>query len=193
MSEFVIKYWRYGSKPVDEQGNYVHIVGRRAGVWARLLTLLRVDPGVKLLVGLDRIELRQASLSGSRTRMIALESLSSTFYGQHKSWGSALLLLAVFTLPALLLAGWRGEWVLGLGLLVTGLVVAGLRYFLHNTLVLGLQEVGGKVSRVRFRPTVIESVAIDEQQARQVCKVIQRLMDAKRKRMLLSLGARSGS
>ncbi len=192
MSEFVIKYWRYGSKPVDEQGNYVHIVGRRAGLWGHLLTLLRVDPSVKLLVGLDRIEFREASLSGSHTRMIPLESLSSTFYGQHKPWLGALLLLAAFCVPgAILLA--RNDLVPGLGLLITGLVVAVMRYFLHNTLELGLQEVGGKVSSIRFKSITIESVEINEQQTRQVCKVMQRLVDAKRKRMLLSLGARSGA
>jgi hypothetical protein len=192
MSEFVIKYWRYGSKPVDEQGNYVHIVGRRAGLWGHLLTLLRVDPSVKLLVGLDRIEFREASLSGSHTRMIPLESLSSSFYGQHKPWRGALLLLAAFCVPgAVLLA--RNDLVPGLGLLITGLVVAVMRYFLHNTLELGLQEVGGKVSSIRFKSITIESVEINEQQTRQVCKVMQRLVDAKRKRMLLSLGARSGA
>lgn len=192
MSEFVIKYWRYGSKPVDEQGNYVHIVGRRAGPVAHLLTLLRIDPSVKLLVGLDRIEFREASLSGTHTRMIPLESLSSTFYGYHKAWMSALLLLLLFSIPGVTVALLQ-DLVVGLGLVVTGMVTGSLQYMLRNTLVLGLQEVGGRVCEIRFRPTTIESVEIDEQQARQVCKVMQRLVDAKRKRMLLTLGARSGA
>jgi hypothetical protein len=103
-----------------------------------------------------------------------------------------LLLLAAFCVPgAVLLA--RNDLVPGLGLLITGLVVAVMRYFLHNTLELGLQEVGGKVSSIRFKSITIESVDINEQQTRQVCKVMQRLVDAKRKRMLLSLGARSGA
>lgn len=193
MSEFVIKYWRCGTKPVDEQGNYVHIVGRRAGSMGTLLTLLRIDPSVKLLIGLDRIELRQTSLMGTCTRMIPLENLSSSFYGQHKPWKRSLLLLLAFSGLALSVLMDRGDWVTTLGLLVAGGVVATMQYLLHQSLLLGVQEISGRVSAIRFQPCFLDNVDIDEQQARQVCKIVQRLTDAKRKRALLTLSARSGA
>ncbi len=189
MSEFVIKYWRCGTKPVDEQGNYVHIVGRRAGSMGTLLTLLRIDPSIKLLIGLDRIELRQASLMGISTRMIPLESLSSSFYGQHKPWKRSLLLLLGFGVLALSVLMDRSDWVTALSLLVAGVVVATMQYLLHQSLLLGLQEMGGHQSVIRFRPCFLDNVDIDEQQARQVCKIVQRLADAKRKRLMLTAGS----
>lgn len=188
MSDYVIKYWRYGSKPVDEHGNYVHVFGQRAGLWATLMPLMGIDPAVKLLVGLERAEYRCAALSGAKIHMIPLEQISSCYFGHHKPLGAALALLGVFTVLAAL-AGSQFDLIAGLGLFIVGLVLGALLYLRGSRLVLGLRERSGKVHEFRFARTTLESVDINEQQARQINKVIQRLIDAKQKRMGVVLGS----
>ena len=153
------------------------------------LLLLRIDPTLKLLIGLDRIELRQTSLMGTCTRMIPLENLSSSFYGQHQPWKRSLLLLLAFGALGLNVLMARGDWVTALSLLVAGGVVATMQYLLHQSLQWGVQDSSGRQSVIRFRPCFLDNVDIDEQQARQVCKIVPRWADAKRTRLMLTVGS----
>lgn len=191
MSAFVLQQWRFGSKPVDEHGSYVHIVARAAGPLSWLLRPLRLQSTVKVLVGLDRVEINQTSLAGSRVRFIPLESLSSTYHGVQRPWGSALGVLVVFIALAggLNLLDPHTDAVVSLALAGCGLVLGLLQLALQRTLTLGFVESGGVVSSVSFKRSVIEGVTINDEQTRQVCKVVHRLIEAKAKRRLLNMAA----
>ncbi|MEY3786459.1 MAG: hypothetical protein RLZ75_664 [Pseudomonadota bacterium] len=43
----VVKKW-FVSKQADEQGNYVHIIGREAGFFGWILSLMKIDPTTEL-------------------------------------------------------------------------------------------------------------------------------------------------
>ncbi len=43
MSALVIKAWRADTKPIDQENNYVKILGRKGGLLAWLLSVLGLD------------------------------------------------------------------------------------------------------------------------------------------------------
>ncbi|MGM9515298.1 hypothetical protein ACS5PK_13660 [Roseateles sp. DB2] len=191
MSALVIKAWRADTKPVDGQNTFVSITGREGGLIAWLLSLMGVDPTTTIRVGLERVEFSSASLAGTESRMVPLQSVCSTYYGYHKPWKAAASVIALFAFLGFSFAApsshTSGE---GFSLttlaLTTGLgtVFALLYYFLNRTLTLGFVEHSGAVCAIRFKRSVIENVDINEEQARSVCTIVQRLIEAKEKRAL---------
>lgn len=112
----------------------------------------------------NKILFEQGSLEGSVKRVIPMSKVSSSFCGYTKPWKKALVIGAV--------CGLLTFWMLFLGALV-GVVY----YFLNKTLTIGLVEVSGLVSSFDFKRSVIEGQHIDEAQAREVCEIIEFLMD----------------
>lgn len=62
-----------------------------------------------------------------------------------------------------------------------GLAGAGIYYFLNRTLTLGFVEQSGVVNGIKFKRSVIENVDINAEQAKEVCKLIQTLIERKEK------------
>jgi len=191
MSALVIKAWRADSKPIDQHQNFVRITGREGGLIAWLLSLMRIDPVTTIKVGLDRIEFTSASLAGIESRLIPLQSICSSYYGYHKPWKQALSMWVAFVLVgtsmASAIAEGNGQSAGLMPLLAsaaTGLVAALLYYFLNRTLTLGFVEASGVISGIRFKRSVIENLDINQEQAKRVCVIVQRLIEAKEKRAL---------
>lgn len=68
------------SSTKDANGNYVHIIGREAGLIAWLPSLILIDP-ITLLEITDRVVMfAQGSLEGSKKRVIPLGSTCSSYY-----------------------------------------------------------------------------------------------------------------
>jgi len=55
-------------------------------------------------------------------------------------------------------------------------------YFLNRQLTLGFIENSGVVNGIRLKRSVIENVDINEDQAKNVCLMIQKLIEAKSRR-----------
>jgi len=191
MSALVIKAWKAEGKPIDDKNNYVSITGRESGLIAWILSLVGVDPTTAILVGLDRVEFSSSSLAGTQSRLIPLQSVCSTYYGYHKPWKAAVGIVAFFLFfgtsiaSAIMEGGSRsGGASIFLGAGAAGFVVALIYYFLNRTLTLGFVEVSGHVSGIQFKRSVIENVDINEAQAKAVCTIVQRLIEAKERRAL---------
>lgn len=183
VNSFVIESWKSGNKPVDDSGNYVHIVGRSAGLLAALLSLLRVDPRTRIAIGIERLEYKRSTLAGTQSRMIPLESISSAFYGYHKPWRECVAILALFgAVAASLLQDPTGKPI-AIGVMLAGAVFATVHYLFNRTLVLGFIEHSGVISGIQFKRTVVDGESIDEGAARQICKVVQRLLEARQRRL----------
>jgi len=67
--------------------------------------------------------------------------------------------------------------------LAIGVGIALIYYFLNRTLTLGFVEVGGVISGIRFKRSVIENLDVNQTQAKAVCVIVQRLIEAKHKRL----------
>lgn len=191
MSALVIKAWKAESKPIDQHQNFVRITGREGGLIAWVLSLMRIDPVTTIKVGLDRIEFSSASLAGIESRLIPLQNICSSYYGYHKPWKQAVSILVAFVFIGSTIASALADGnpqgaspTPVLASVVAGLVAALLYYFLNRTLTLGFVETSGVVSGIRFKRSVIENLDINQEQAKRVCIIVQRLIEAKEKRGL---------
>lgn len=199
MSAWVIKAWQAESKPIDQHQNFVRITGREGGLIAWVLSLMRIDPVTTIMVGLDRIEFTSASLAGIESRLIPLQSICSSYYGYHKPWKQALSIWVAFvfvgTSIGSAMAEGSGQSAGLMPLLASaglGLVAALLYYFLNRTLTLGFVEASGVISGIRFKRSVIENLDINQEQAKRVCIIVQRLIEAKERRALQARPVQTG-
>jgi hypothetical protein len=191
MSALVIKSWRAETKPIDDQNNFVSITGREGGLIAWILSLMGIDPTTTILVGLERIEFSSASLAGTESRLIPLQSVCSSYYGYHKPWKAAAWIIAIFMFVGLSIGSavaeggsQGGAFTSFIVTSAVGVVIALIYYFLNRTLTLGFVEHSGVINGIRFKRSVIENVDINQKQAKAVCIIVQRLIEAKEKRTL---------
>lgn len=188
MGALVIKAWRADIRPIDNENNFVFITGRQSGLVSWLLSLMRIDPTTTIVVGSDRISFESASLAGTESRLIPLEGICSSYYGYHKPWKAAASIIAfavflAFSFGAAAAEGGSHGFAFVTFIMTTmiGIVFALVYYFLNRTLTLGFVEYSGVVNGIRFRRSVIENVEINEHEARAVCILVQRLVEAKSK------------
>lgn len=186
MSALVIKHWRAESQPAEDDKSYIRIAGRQGGLIAWILARMGIDPVTTIKVGFERVEFSSASMAGIESRMIPLQNVCSTYYGYHKPWKAALsiaLAWLMLVLPPLAPQLSPGKL---MAAAAVGLVVAIGYYFLNRTLTLGFVEHSGFVCGIRFKRSVIERIDVNQEQARSVCELMQRLIEAKEKRTLLA-------
>jgi hypothetical protein len=157
----VIKKW-YANTTKNEDGNYVHLIGREAGLFAWLLSVIGIDPTTEVEIRDTMIVFTAGSLSGKQKRVIPMLSVCSAYYGYAKPWQMALVLGVLLT-P-----------VFG-----AGLIIGPLYYFLNKELTVGIVENSSWIGGFAFKRSVIEGQNIDEQQAYQVIDIIRSLIEAK--------------
>ena len=155
----VIKKW-YASTSPDPDGNYVHLVGREAGLFAWLLSVIGLDPTTEVKITDSLIAFSAASLSGRSTRVIPMKSLTSAYYGYEKPWRLALVITVVFSF-----------------LFLIGLILGPLYYFLNKKLAIGVVEASGWSGSFAFKRSVIEGQNIDEAQAYRVIDIVRSLIE----------------
>ena len=141
---------------------YVHIVARKAGLIAWLMTLLKIDPTTDFRVFADRIEFDEGSLSGKLHTTIPLSSVSISSCGHTKP--ILYLLLAVICMFTCFL------------LPISILLV--IFYFLHKALVISVVSNSGWPAAICFKRSVIEGVNVAYEQAEEVIGIINSLIMA---------------
>ena len=174
MSEYVIKSWKAHREPDAQTGEYAQIVGRAGGLLSWILAQLSIDPTVSLTVMENKILFEQGSLEGSVKRVIPMSKISSSYYGYTKPWKKAIAVGVVCVALTFLVMGLGAFAFLMMGLSAS---VGVVYYFLNKILTIGLVEVSGVVSSIDFKRSVIEGQKIDENQAREICDVIESLVD----------------
>lgn len=191
MSALIMEAWRAETKPIKSQNNFVSITGREGGLIAWILSLMGIDPTTTILVGLERIEFSSASLAGTESRLIPLQSVCSSYYGHHKPWKAAAWIIPTFMFIGVSIGSavaeggsQGGVFTSFMATSAAGVVIALICHFLNRTLTLGFVEHSWVVNGIRFKRSVIENVEINEEQANEACIIVQRLIEAKEKRTL---------
>lgn len=177
MGAVVLKSWRVNKQP-DNGGYFISITGREGGLIAWVLALLKIDPTTTLKVNINRVEFIVASLAGTANRLIPLNNISSTYYGYHKPWKSALGIFSFFLFMASAVAQSAGFFA-GLITFIIGVAVGAGYYMLNRSLTIGIVEISGVVSGIEFKRSIIENIDVDENQAKNVCELIQALIERK--------------
>jgi len=157
----VIKKW-YAGNDANEDGNFVHIVGRESGLLSWLLSLIKIDPTSEVEIKDNLIKFNSSSLSGQEKRIIPLNSITSAYYGYEKPWKMALVLIVLLT-----------------PIFFIGLIVGPLYYFLNKNLTIGVVEASGWVGKFSFKRSIIEGQNINEEEAYKVIEIIRSLIEAK--------------
>ena len=157
----VIKKW-YASDNANENGDFVHLVGREAGLLSWLLSVFKIDPTSEIEIKDNLIKFTSSSLAGQEKRIIPLNSITSAYYGYEKPWKMALV-LTVLLMPAFFI----------------GLIVGPLYYFLNKNLTVGVVEASGWVGSFSFKKSIIEGQNINEEEAYKVIEIIRSLIEAK--------------
>jgi len=157
----VIKKW-YAGNESNNNGDYVHLVGREAGLISWLLSLLKIDATSEVEVKENLIKFTTSSFSGREKRIIPLNSITSAYYGYEKPWKMALV-LTVLLMPFFFI----------------GLIVGPLYYFLNKNLTVAVVEASGWVGAFSFKRSVIEGQNINEEQAYKVIDIIRELIESK--------------
>ena len=170
---FVIKSWSAANQP-DADGNYVHISGRAGGFVSWLLNLLGISPTVQMIVQANRIIFQKGSLEGTFNFITPLENTCSTFYAFKRPLKEAVILGVILGALTFFSFG------------IIGIAIAILYYVLNQTLTVGFTDIGGRVSEIPFKRSVIEGISLDEAEAARVCDIVQHLVDARRKHVLLT-------
>lgn len=164
---FVIKTWT-ASEHSSADGVYVDISGRAGGLIAWILNLLGISPTVRMMVTEDKITFQEGSLEGTWNYITPLENTCSMFYAYKRPLKEAIVLGVILGLATFFTFG------------ILGVALAILYYVLNKRLTVGFTDVGGRMSQIPFKRSVIEGQIIDEVQAARVCSIIQHLVDARR-------------
>lgn len=157
----VIKKW-YAGNDANENGDFVHLVGREAGLLSWLLSVFKIDPTNEVEIKENLIKFTSSSLAGKEHRIIPLNSISSAYYGYEKPWKMALI-LTLLLMPIFFI----------------GLIVGPLYYVLNKNLTVGVVESSGWVGTFSFKRSVIEGQNINEEDAYKVIEIIRTLIEKK--------------
>lgn len=140
---------------INNQGpEYVHIVARKGGLIAWLLTMLGIDATTTFRVFADRIEFEEGSLSGKLSTTMPLRSISIATCGYTKPFLYIVLaiVMVMLAIPTF-----------GITLIFAGLFIFG--YFYHKALVISAVSHSGWSAAICFKRSVIEGVKIEYEQA----------------------------
>jgi len=168
MNAFVIKNWYAGYEP-DGEGNFINISGRAGGFVSWLLNLLGISPTVRMIVSIDKITFQKGSLEGTLHLLTPLENTCTMSYAFKRPLKEAVVMGVVLGAATFFTFG------------LLRIAIAVLYYVLNKTLTIGFTDVGGRVSEIPFKRSVIEGKTLDEAEAARVCDIIQKLVDARRK------------
>jgi hypothetical protein len=182
----VLKSWYASDKPLPD-GSFIQITGRRAGLVGFIFSLLGIDPVTTIKVTNQRIEFHSSSLTGTSHRITPLSSVSSSYFGFFKPLFSALSIGLFFGLVLALVLGSvmgmdRGGAAGMLGALVglgCGAVVAFIYYKINVTQTVGFVELSGDNYFIRFKPSVIEGISVDEAKAKYAAELIQHFIQTR--------------
>jgi hypothetical protein len=143
----------------QNQEEYLQIVGRRGGLMAFLLSLMKIDPTTQLKCNDERVEVIQSSFFGRQTLSIPITAITGIIGGYRKPKG----LLAAMPI-VLILGGTMIEPAGSMAPLLAALVIVAIMfvfYILKRELSIYVQNGGDAHWGLSFNRSVIENVPVD--------------------------------
>lgn len=162
----VIKKWSV-SETAGNNGEFVHIHGREAGLLSFILSLIGVDPTTTFVVDAKSIRLEKGSLRGFERTVTPIPHVSTASFGYKKPWLKALVIsiatgFILFFIPIL------GQ--------IIGALIGLIYYFLKKELFINYHVAGYTGGSVEFNRSLIEGQHIDEQAGERIVAIIEMLV-----------------
>ena len=152
---------------INENGPvYVHIAGRKAGIFSWLCNKIGIDTTTTFEVFEDRIEYSGGSLSGNFTELIPLTRISNLGTGYLKPF-----LYMVLVILCILLA------IPTFGITLILAAVFGFMYWTRKSLMLYFIPHSSSVTSMAFKRSIIEGVALDAETAERIVKIVTGLVE----------------
>lgn len=175
---------------VNENGpRYVHLVGRRPGFFAWLLSQIGIDPVTTLDVYDDRIEFEEGAWSGRVTHMLPLCSICDFGAGYTKPL-SYLVVASLMVAVAFASLFFNVTAMVFFFLLFSAIVVV-VAYFLNKTLSLFFLPASSLGASMGLLRSVIDGVSIDERKANEIIDLVSVLIDRRASAKRISDGSSS--
>jgi hypothetical protein len=167
------------NKAATGQKALIDIVGRQGGLISWFLTLIGLDTISSLKVTSTNVSLKDSSLFGQQSSVIAISSISSVHCGYRKPL-SYFFISVICLLMGLGSAISQDSFKDSFLSLIGGLFFAAIffvLYFLKKTLVIYLwPRAGAPVMGLPFKRSVIENVDVDIEQAELAIEIINSLV-----------------
>lgn len=175
----VIKQWN-ATETADQNGEFVRIHGRQAGLLSFSLSLLGVDPTTTLVIDARSVRLEQGSLAGFKRTVTPLSQIASAGFGYAKPWKKATIIAVILgaILTFIPIIGW-----------LIGLLVGLAYYFLNKELFISYRHTGCEGGEIDFKRSVIEGQNIDERAGERIVAIIEMLLLRTDKPRALNMGA----
>ena len=185
----VVKSWKVTSHPAPGEPN-VAIVARDSGLMSFVLSMVGIDATSTLQISSRHVFYEEGSLAGFTRRFVPLEHVASTFYGRIKPWKKTGFFIALSIGLGGMVSG-----AFGMLVLLVGIALSLLYYFLNRTLTIGVIDVSGTVTELSFGRSLLEGQEVDEKAAENVMRIVEHLIKPTEGVLLgdMSFGSTSGS
>lgn len=152
---------------------YVHILARRSGLMAWILTSCGIDVTTTLDIYEDHILFTEGSLSGQLKTCMPLSSLSVVTCGFTKPFVMALCAVILFVLGIMFVTNTTAQF--GIILIALGVVYI-IGYFLRKAMIVSLMANSGWDATICFKRSVIENVPVDYNTTMEVVNLVNGLI-----------------
>lgn len=185
----VVKSWKVTSHPAPGEPN-VAIVARDSGLMSYVLSMVGIDATATLQISSRHVFYEEGSLAGFTRRFVPLEHVAHTFYARVKPWKATGILIALSIGLGGMVSG-----AFGMLVLLVGIALSLLFYFLHRPLTIGVMDLSGTPTGLTFGRSLLEGQEVDEKAAENVMRIIEHLIKPTEGVLLgdMSLGSTSGS
>ena len=196
MATLIVKSWKVQYEAFEPNNSYVLITARAPGILTWILSLVGIDATTTIQATNEKVVFTSSSLSGTDHRVIPLQSICSSYYGYHKPWKKSVFIFGICFITGLMISNhlflanisYETSPTVGHFVILIGLIIASIIYFLNRSLTLGFVENSGVINGIRFKRSVIENQDINQERAHAVCDLLQALIEMKHKQ-LLSVGS----
>jgi len=171
---------RFHVAATPDDGVFVEIIGRPAGLMGWLLTTVGLESEQRFKATASDVVVDSSGLQGRRQEMAPLSGIASASTGYEKSLWT--LLSGVAVLGYGLFRGFADDSKFALA---TGLALGGallIKYWLSKRLHVAVETNGGRFIGLTFKRSVIENVVVDFEKCSSVIDVLQRLILASQSR-----------
>ena len=166
----VVKSWKVTSHPAPGEPN-VAIVARDSGLMSFVLSIVGIDATATLQISSRHVFYEEGSLAGFTRRFVPLEHVAHTFYARVKPWKATGILIALS-----IGLGGMASGAFGMLVLLVGIALSLLFYFLHRPLTIGVMDVSGTPTGLTFGRSLLEGQEVDEKAAENVMRIIEHLI-----------------
>lgn len=173
----VVKEWK-----VDPKAQVpVCIKGRKAGLIAWFLSLLKLDTTTTFELHANHVSLAEGSLAGQLREVVPLSGACNVGTGYLKPFAYILAAISCFFWAIVsMFNDDASAWSVVCQLLIAvGSVIA---YFLNKCMILYVRPVSSSPIQIAFKRSIIEGVNVDEESSRKVVNlVVDAIMGAVKK------------